>query len=185
MSYFIKNVSDITISKENVEKSSIIFKHINETIPGMFELQKDGSIITYPVSFNLNDATELVLDYMVKCSNEKFIELEDENNQRYRKVWSEKQQKIVEIYPEIIWKNPDDEIINAEFTSIYNDGSSVTTPCTIDLSTHKITSILAPTELPCAELEEEYVTIDGDEYPALSSDDIVPDDIDRTKVYFY
>ncbi len=57
------------------------------------------------------------------------------------------------------------------FTTYFDDGSVVVTPCKIDLDTAKITDIESAPVSPCANVEKETVTISGIEYGTEQNED--------------
>lgn len=65
--------------------------------------------------------------------------------------------------------NSDSEIVDAEFTSVWDGGFNVTTPCKVNLSTKEIFDIAVSIETADTvnELDEEYVTINGTKYSAI------------------
>jgi hypothetical protein len=77
---------------------------------------------------------------------------------------SEDVANIVYGMPEAKW--------NATFTSLWDGGTEITAPCRVDKIAHTIEDIEAA---ECSDsvdvLEREYVTVDGQEFPAFPADD--------------
>ncbi len=65
-----------------------------------------------------------------------------------------------------------DEIVDAEFTSVWDGGFCITTPCKVNLSTREVFDIgvSTGTEDVTNELDEEYVMINGTKYPVVESE---------------
>lgn len=55
--------------------------------------------------------------------------------------------------------------------SRYEDGSVIVTPCAIDEETHRLTDIVTVDVTPNAELQREYILINGFEYDAVPEDE--------------
>ena len=69
-------------------------------------------------------------------------------------------------------------IRKAEFTSVWDDGKTkVTTSCEVDLETREIFTI-EKKEADVKNLDYQYITIDGKDYPAINLNDT--DDFDET-----
>ena len=66
----------------------------------------------------------------------------------------------------------DDEIMDAEYTSVWDGGICITTPCKVNPATREIFDIEVSTDVAdsVSVLEEEYVTVDGKKYPAVVRD---------------
>lgn len=61
----------------------------------------------------------------------------------------------------------------AAFTSVWDGGYEITTPCSVNIQTKKVFDIeVVP--FNGDHLDREYVTIDGKEYPVKRSDDLTP-----------
>ena len=77
------------------------------------------------------------------------------------------------------------QIVDATFTSNWDDGSYFDAPCKVDLFTHRvfhIDRICCPSE--DAEIKSTTVTIDGKVYPCINADNIVNwDDKEETSVF--
>ena len=64
-------------------------------------------------------------------------------------------------------------IKNATYTSVWDGGYEVTTNCKVNMDTHEIFDIeMAEVDESFEILENEYVTIDGIDYP-VSNDDMM------------
>lgn len=64
-------------------------------------------------------------------------------------------------------------IKNATYTSVWDNGIEVTTNCKVNMDTHEIFDIeMAEVDESFEILENEYVTIDGIDYP-VSNDDMM------------
>lgn len=63
-------------------------------------------------------------------------------------------------------------IIEAEFTSIWDGGFAVTTGCKVNMATKEVFDIEVSTEVAdmVNNLDEEYITIDGENYPVVSDE---------------
>lgn len=63
-------------------------------------------------------------------------------------------------------------IIEAEFTSIWDGGFAVTTGCKVNTTTKEVFNIEVSTEVAdmVNNLDEEYITIDGENYPVVSDE---------------
>lgn len=77
------------------------------------------------------------------------------------------------------------QIVDATFTSNWDDGSYFDAPCKVDLFTHRVFNIgCAGCPSEDAQLENETVTIDGGTYPCINADDIIDwDDKEETSVF--
>lgn len=77
------------------------------------------------------------------------------------------------------------QIVDATFTSNWDDGSYFDAPCKVDLFTHRVFNIgCAGCPGEDAKLENETVTIDGRTYPCINADDIIDwDDKEETSVF--
>lgn len=77
------------------------------------------------------------------------------------------------------------QIVDATFTSNWDDGSYFDAPCKVDLLTHRVFNIgCAGCPSEDAQLEDETVTIDGETYPCINADDIIDwDDEEETSVF--
>lgn len=75
-------------------------------------------------------------------------------------------------------------IKNGLFTSVWDGGFEITTKCKVNTETREIFDIEVSESTADAvnELDEEYVTIDGEDYPAANYDDIDEDD---EETYWY
>ena len=64
-------------------------------------------------------------------------------------------------------------IKNATFTSVWDGGYEITTNCKVDTETKEVFDIEVSvgTEDLVEELDYEYVTIDGEDYPVFGDDD--------------
>lgn len=75
---------------------------------------------------------------------------------------------------------------NAEFTSVWDGGFAVTTGCKVDMVTKEVFDIEesegTADEVNC--LDEEYVTIDGQDYPVVS-DEYMESDPEEEGSYWY
>ena len=77
-----------------------------------------------------------------------------------------------------------EKIIPATFTSVWDGGYAVTTDCKVNMETHEVfdIEIITPEE-QLEVLDCEYITINGENYPVINSDD---EDIDENEtVYWY
>ena len=70
-------------------------------------------------------------------------------------------------------------IKNATFTSVWDGGYEITTACKVDTETKEVfdVEISEGTAEIVQELDAEYITLDGEEYP-------VSDDPDETEYYY-
>ena len=76
------------------------------------------------------------------------------------------------------WKDCDDssddsrDIVDAEYTSVWDGGVCITTPCKVNLVTREILDIDVSADAADSveTLDEEYVTINGKQYPAVVRD---------------
>ena len=77
------------------------------------------------------------------------------------------------------------QIVDAIFTSNWDDGSYFDATCKVDLFTHRVFNIgCAGCPSEDAQLENETVTIDGGTYPCINADNIVDwDDKEETSVF--
>ena len=77
------------------------------------------------------------------------------------------------------------QIVDATFTSNWDDGSYFDAPCKVDLFTQRVFNIgCAGCPGKDVKLENETVTIDGETYPCINADDIVDwDDKEETSVF--
>lgn len=77
------------------------------------------------------------------------------------------------------------QIVDATFTSNWDDGSYFDSPCKVDLFTHRVFNIgCAGCPGENAQLENETVTIDGGTCPCINADDIIDwDDKEETSVF--
>lgn len=77
------------------------------------------------------------------------------------------------------------QIVDATFTSNWDDGSYFDAPCKVDLLTHRVFNIgRAGCPSEDAEIKRTTVTIDGKVYPCIDADNIVDwDDEKETSVF--
>lgn len=77
-------------------------------------------------------------------------------------------------------------IINAEFTSVWDGGLAVTTNCKVNMVTKEVFDIEVSAETAdmVNELDEEYVTINGENYPVIS-DEYLESDPEEEGSYWY
>lgn len=80
----------------------------------------------------------------------------------------------------------DENVIDAEFTSVWDGGIAITTPCKVNLATKEIFDINISIDNADAidELNEEYVTIDDTKYPAIEYD-YYDNDYKKDGYYWY
>lgn len=74
----------------------------------------------------------------------------------------------------------------AEFTSVWDGGFVETTGCKVNIGTNEVFDIEVSTETAdmVNNLEEEYITIDGQDYPVVS-DEYMKNDPEEQGGYWY
>lgn len=79
-----------------------------------------------------------------------------------------------------------ENIIIAEFTSVWDGGFAVTTGCKVNMDTKEVFDIEVSegTADMVNELDEEYITINGESYPVVS-DEYMKNDPEEQGGYWY
>ena len=61
----------------------------------------------------------------------------------------------------------DDDVKNATFTSVWNDGFKATTDCKVDMKTGEVSDVKHTYQADGSAPVNQYITIDGKDYPVF------------------